>query len=77
MWIGNVARGKATRQTSTDYDGAPGRAVDGNADANYGGGSCTHTNTEDYPSWRVDLGKTYAIDRYVIRVRGSTTPTVL
>ncbi|XP_078584975.1 uncharacterized protein LOC144867080 [Branchiostoma floridae x Branchiostoma japonicum] len=62
----NVARGKATRQTSTDYDGAPGRAVDGNADANYGGGSCTHTNTEDYPSWRVDLGKTYAIDRVVI-----------
>eukprot|EP00058_Branchiostoma_floridae_P002515 XP_002588003.1 hypothetical protein BRAFLDRAFT_125400 [Branchiostoma floridae] len=62
----NVARGKAALATSTAWDGAAARAVDGNTDSNYGGGSCTHTNNEANPSWRVDLGMTYAIDRVVI-----------
>ncbi|GMH42306.1 hypothetical protein BSKO_10225 [Bryopsis sp. KO-2023] len=59
-----LSRGKRTFQSSTAGGGLSDRAVDGNLDTNYGGGSCTHTglgsNSQqertDNPWWTVDLG---------------------
>ncbi|XP_066273809.1 uncharacterized protein [Branchiostoma lanceolatum] len=66
----NVALGKTAFQTSTlAYRGAASFAVDGNSAANYHAGSCTHTAHmpgEENPSWWVDLGQSYVVDRVVI-----------
>ena len=43
-------------QSSTGWSGAASRAVDGGTETYYGGGSCTHTNRERSPWWRVDVG---------------------
>jgi len=63
----NVApEGKAT-QSSTDYDGPPQLAIDGNTNGHYfEAKSTTHTRTADDPWWEVDLGTAGAIDRIVI-----------
>lgn len=60
----NVARaGKAT-QSSTDYEGEPGRAIDGNTSGDYfAAKSTTHTRQENNPWWEVDLGAEKPIDR--------------
>jgi hypothetical protein len=52
----NVARLGVTRQSSTDFRGAAERAVDGNTDGAYDGGSVTHSATESNPWWEVELG---------------------
>ncbi|XP_078655745.1 fucolectin-like [Branchiostoma floridae x Branchiostoma belcheri] len=62
----NVAVGKSAYQTSTDEGGRAGRAVDGKTNGNYYAHSCTHTRNQADPSWRVDLGQSYWIDRVVI-----------
>ena len=62
----NYARGKPTLQSSTSHDGLSGRAVDGNPDSNYGGGSCTHTNREPGAWWRVDLLASKTIGKIAI-----------
>ncbi|XP_035682620.1 uncharacterized protein LOC118420023 [Branchiostoma floridae] len=65
----NVALGKTAFQTSSRPDGAASLAVDGNTDTHYHHGSCTHTKGfpgEANPSWWVDLGQSYVIDRVVI-----------
>ncbi|XP_078603281.1 uncharacterized protein LOC144877248 [Branchiostoma floridae x Branchiostoma japonicum] len=69
----NVALGKPVFQTSRLHhpkptEGAASRAVDGNTDTNYSHGSCTHTVLagETNPSWWVDLGQSYVIDRVLI-----------
>ena len=50
-------RGIAT-QSSEGWGGNPQRALDGNTDGQWGGGSVTHTNGA--PSWwEVDLRDTY------------------
>uniref|UniRef100_A0A672JYL9 Si:ch73-359m17.2 n=1 Tax=Sinocyclocheilus grahami TaxID=75366 RepID=A0A672JYL9_SINGR len=46
------------------------RAVDGNRDADYGKGSCTHTKAELNPWWRADLGNVYSISKVAITNRG-------
>jgi cysteine-rich repeat protein len=51
----NVARGKATTQSSTAHGGVSSRAVDGGTETYWSGGSCTHTNNEVGPWWRVDV----------------------
>ncbi|KAI8486963.1 hypothetical protein Bbelb_352230 [Branchiostoma belcheri] len=66
----NVALGKPAYQTST-HDGPADRAVDGNTNGKYyHAGSCTHTvdvgGGETDPSWWVDLGQSYKVDRVVI-----------
>ncbi len=63
----NIAlRGVAT-QSTTGFGGDASRAIDGNTDGNYGGGSVTHTNFEDpAPWWEVDLGQTAAIDKLLL-----------
>ncbi|KAI8494104.1 hypothetical protein Bbelb_284510 [Branchiostoma belcheri] len=68
----NVALGKTAFQTSTlngTYGpGVASLAVDGitNTYMNFGIATCTHTQEETGPSWWVDLGRSYVIDRVVI-----------
>ncbi|KAI8490645.1 hypothetical protein Bbelb_319130 [Branchiostoma belcheri] len=68
----NVALGKTAFQTSTLNGtlgpGVASLAVDGitNTYMNYGTATCTHTQEETGPSWWVDLGRSYMIDRVVI-----------
>ncbi|MBI3466842.1 MAG: DUF1549 domain-containing protein [Planctomycetes bacterium] len=63
----NIAtKGKAT-QSSTDYDGPPQLAIDGNTNGHYfEAKSTTHTKAEDNPWWEVDLGGTSELDQIVI-----------
>jgi mono/diheme cytochrome c family protein len=63
----NVApKGKAT-QSSTDYEGPPGLAIDGNTNGDYHASkSVTHTRAEDNPWWQVDLGAPTPVERVVI-----------
>ena len=52
--------GTAT-QSSTQSSGPAGLAIDGNIDQNYGGGSCTHTQSASDGSfewWKLDFGVT-------------------
>uniref|UniRef100_H3AU79 Fucolectin tachylectin-4 pentraxin-1 domain-containing protein n=1 Tax=Latimeria chalumnae TaxID=7897 RepID=H3AU79_LATCH len=66
----NIAlKGIATQSSLYDYRGAPEHAIDGNVDANYYGLSCSHTQLEFSPFWRVDLLQTYAIYIVVITNR--------
>jgi RHS repeat-associated protein len=52
----NLALGKPTTQSSTEWGGVASRAVDGNTSGNWNDGSVTHTGTEGAPWWQVDLG---------------------
>ena len=50
-----------TRSSTVGWGGEPNRAIDGNTDGNWGGGSCTHTDSS--PAWwQVDLGGTAHVD---------------
>jgi hypothetical protein len=63
----NIARKGTARQSSTDYDGQPGRAIDGNTNGDYTGGrSTTHTAQSDNPWWEVDLKASQPVDRVVL-----------
>lgn len=53
--------GTAT-QVSTDYGGPPERAIDGNTNGDWGGGSVSHTGYAYNPWWQVDLGDVRPID---------------
>ncbi len=66
----NVARNGTASQSSIDYGGLASRAIDGDINGVWGGGSVTHTSAEDQPWWRVDLGKSYAIDE--VKIWGRT-----
>lgn len=57
----NIALNQPCWESSESYDGACGRALDGNSDGEYFSNSCTHTNNENQAWWAVDLGKSYAI----------------
>eukprot|EP00662_Eupelagonemidae_sp_cell21_P056805 gene56805-biopygen53269 len=51
----------------SDMDGGPSsRAIDGSDNSDNAGGSCTHTNSETNPWWRVDLSAEYPIG--VVRI---------
>jgi hypothetical protein len=57
-----VRRCGAASSSTVGWGGEPDRAIDGNTDGNWGGGSCTHTDTN--PAWwQVDLGQTSTINR--------------
>ncbi|MBY0588401.1 DUF1553 domain-containing protein [bacterium] len=63
----NVARTGRASQKSTDYGGAPIRAIDGVTNGDYfAASSVTHTATDDNPWWEVKLTKDETIDRIVI-----------
>ena len=51
----DLALHRPSTQSSTAYGGVARRAVDGNAAQSYSSGSCTYTDTESDPWWRVDL----------------------
>ncbi|WP_242631332.1 DUF1553 domain-containing protein [Rubinisphaera italica] len=62
----NIAKnGKAT-QSSTDYNGLPERAIDGNTNGDYAVNSTTHTTVSKDPWWEVDLTSAQPIDQIVI-----------
>lgn len=62
----NVALGRSTSQSSTDYDGYSGRAVDGDTYGAYSGNSVTHTASNAGAWWRVDLGTTRNVDTVTV-----------
>ena len=67
----NLARGMSTLQSSTAYGGLSSRAVDGNSDSiYYRGHTCTCTNYQARPWWRVDLGKVATVASVKITNRG-------
>ncbi|CAH1247231.1 PKD1L3 [Branchiostoma lanceolatum] len=70
----NVAQGKPADQTSTYHGLAAGRAVDGNIDGNLFAGFCASTADNANPSWWVDLGESYMVDRVVITNRQDALP---
>ncbi|KAL7840422.1 hypothetical protein AOLI_G00257450 [Acnodon oligacanthus] len=45
-------------------------AIDGNTDSNYNHGSCTTTETEENPWWRLDLLDKYTVTSITITNRG-------
>jgi len=62
----NLALGRPTQQSSVTHTAPSSRAVDGNRDANWIGGSCIHTSHENNPWWRVDLGEIVDVGQVVI-----------
>ncbi|XP_031757736.1 fucolectin-like [Xenopus tropicalis] len=68
-------RGRAT-QSSTYYNYVFGylasaiNAIDGNMDSNFYHGSCSFTNNDMSPWWRVDLLKSHKISQIVVTNRG-------
>eukprot|EP00058_Branchiostoma_floridae_P027354 XP_002612845.1 hypothetical protein BRAFLDRAFT_118409 [Branchiostoma floridae] len=65
----NIALNRPATQSSTKYQGAAGRAVDGDVSPRYAENSCTHTAKESNPWWQVDLGKSQCVDRVVVTNR--------
>jgi hypothetical protein len=59
--FGNVSQGKQAWQSSTALGAEANRAVDGNTDGNYFGGSVTHTEAGAHEWWMVDLGAPHEI----------------
>ncbi|KAM8868908.1 uncharacterized protein AB9W97_016516 [Spinachia spinachia] len=68
----NVAlRGKATQSDRYGHDlAAAYNGIDGNPDSNFHSGSCTHTDKENDPWWRVDLLHPYTVTSIAITNRG-------
>ena len=68
----NIALFKPTHQSSTysDWTSYPAsNAVDGNRDPDIS--KCTHTNEENNPWWRVDLGRVEPVAEVIILNRNS------
>ncbi|XP_031723215.1 uncharacterized protein LOC116394327 [Anarrhichthys ocellatus] len=67
----NVAlRGKATQSDRwQDSFGAAYNAIDGNREGIYASGSCSHTDQETNPWWRVDLLESYIVTSVIISNR--------
>ena len=57
----NLALNQQSWQIDTSHDGTSGRAVDGNADRDYGAQSCTHTPSLQNAWWAVDLASAYDV----------------
>ncbi|XP_041650441.1 uncharacterized protein LOC121514334 [Cheilinus undulatus] len=71
----NIARGGKASQSSVFHGGVPHRAIDGNLDSHWGlGTSCTHTEQDNHPWWRLDLQKEYQINTVTITNRRDCCP---
>jgi len=66
----NAARGMPAAQSSTKKGATADRAVDGRSTVNFAGNSCTHTEYESNPWWRVDLAKPRTVKSVQIWNRG-------
>jgi hypothetical protein len=64
----SIAVGKPATQSSTAWGGVAERAVDGDTNGSWSGGSVTHTAEDGSPEpwWQVDLGETVDIDEIAI-----------
>ena len=69
-WTKNLALGKPTRQSTTQGNGKPSKAVDGNRNSEFDSSSCTHTKSKKGSWWQVDLEAVYEIRDVVITNRG-------
>ncbi|XP_070538285.1 uncharacterized protein [Ptychodera flava] len=65
----NLALKQKASQSSTFAFGSAVRAVDGDKSNNYSERSCTHTQKEYQPWWKVDLGREYQIHEVIITNR--------
>ncbi|XP_035862418.1 uncharacterized protein LOC116049772 [Sander lucioperca] len=65
----NIAKGGNVIQSSLGWNGVPERAIDGNRASIYGQESCSHTQNDLKPWWRLDLLKTYKINTVTITNR--------
>uniref|UniRef100_A0A8C9ZK72 Fucolectin tachylectin-4 pentraxin-1 domain-containing protein n=1 Tax=Sander lucioperca TaxID=283035 RepID=A0A8C9ZK72_SANLU len=70
----NIARGGNVIQSSLYEEEVPERAIDGNRASNLGQGSCSVTNNNFKPWWRLDLLKPYQINTVTITNRGDCCP---
>ncbi|CAH1253107.1 PKD1L3 [Branchiostoma lanceolatum] len=70
----NVALGKTAFQTSILNGGYASLPVDGNTNTHYSAWSCSHTASQAYPSWWVDLGQSYMVVSVVIFNRRDCCP---
>nr|XP_014354454.1 PREDICTED: pentraxin fusion protein-like [Latimeria chalumnae] len=67
----NVAiGGEATQVSKFDVKGDAGNAINGDKNTNYFSGSCTLTNNDFNPWWKLDLKKAYNISTIIITNRG-------
>ena len=66
-------RGVAT-QSSLFGHGFALNAIDGNREANYHHGSCTHTAKQISPWWRLDLLQNHEVFSVTITNRGDQSP---
>lgn len=57
-------------QSSTTH-GQAGNAIDGNTDSEYSHGSCTHTEYEDKPWWRLQLPGVYRVSEIEVTNRNA------
>jgi len=64
-----ASSGSATQSSKYNNLGSASNAIDRKRVANYMCGSCTHTNPETNPWWRVDLLDTYNITSVTITNR--------
>jgi hypothetical protein len=67
-----VLKGKSVSQSS-EYAPGPGPAnvaIDGNKEQNYFSSSCTHTDLQVNPWWKIDLGSEYDINLVKVWNRG-------
>ncbi|XP_060720306.1 fucolectin-like [Tachysurus vachellii] len=70
----NVALGGIATQSSVYLDCTASLAIDGIKETNAFAHSCTHTNTESNPWWRLDLLAVYDISNVIITNRGDCCP---
>lgn len=69
-FVRNVALRKEASQSTTYQVAVASRAVDGNTNPHFDGGSVSHTlsssATDDFIFWKVDLGASYLIERILV-----------
>ncbi len=62
----NVAPAGTASQSGSFGDATAAKAIDGNTNGNWSGGSVSHTERQDNPWWEVDLGSEQPVHRIVI-----------
>ena len=68
----DLALGQPSNQSSTVHGGTSSRAVDGETSNAYNMNSCTHSDLQNNPWWRVDLGSSRLVGEVVIVNRDCT-----
>lgn len=61
-----VSVGKPASQSSEEFEAAARRAVDGKTSGTFSTGTCTHTEKQADPWWKVDLMDEYHIDKVIV-----------